>query len=44
MNLKQLPMVSAPESSVIDKDKTIVRYVYRYGKEDPTPVKRGKDQ
>ena len=32
---------SAPESSVIDKDKTIVRYVYRYvSKEDPTPVKK----
>ena len=32
---------SAPESSVIDKDKTIIRYVYRYvSKEDPTPVKK----
>ena len=32
---------SAPESSVIDKDKTIVRYVYRYvSKEDPIPDKK----
>ena len=31
---------SEPESSVIDKDKTIVSYVYRFvSKEDPTPVK-----